>query len=91
LKQGWRSRTGDLAVDSGYASVLAAVDAFEGSPSKSPSTQDAAAENLEELLAHLFSLRMTVSEATAELQEAREALDDEVGGEKRAVSAEDVA
>lgn len=91
MKQGWRTRTGDLAVDSGYASVMAAVDAFEETPPKASAAQEMPAQNLEELLAHLFSLRMTVSEATAELQEAREALDEETGGKKHAASTEDVA
>jgi hypothetical protein len=72
LKQGWRQRSGDLAVDSGFASVMAAVDAFGSSPEEARPQASVAAEDLEELLAHLFSLRMTVSDATAELQEARE-------------------
>jgi hypothetical protein len=95
LKQGWRFRTGNLAVDSGYASVLAAVDAFDAPLAKEPSPPGALTEDLEELLAHLFSLRMTVSEVTAEVQETRDALDSESGGEdgvkKRAVSVEEVA
>lgn len=85
LKRGWRQRTGDLAVDSGYASVLAAVDAFEGAPA-APS-RSVPEEDLEELLAHLFSLRMTVSEATAEIVDAREAL----GGEPAEAEQEDEA
>ena len=95
LKRGWRFRTGDLAVDSGYASVLAAVDAFDASSLRTPSPPGAPPEDLEELLAHLFSLRMTVSEVTAEVQETREALDSESGGEdgakRRAASVEEVA
>jgi hypothetical protein len=95
LKQGWRFRTGDLAVDSGYAAVMAAVDAFDASPAKTPSLPGTPPGGLEELLAHLFSLRMTVSEVTAEVLEARETLDDETGSgrsaKKRVVSVEDVA
>jgi hypothetical protein len=73
LKRGWRQRTGNLAVDSGYGSVLAAIDAFEGSPGDASFGE----EDIEELLAHLFTLRMTVSEVTAEVRDARDLLEDD--------------
>ena len=73
LKRGWRGQTGNLAVDSGYASVLAAVDAFEGN-SGTAEQESTAAGGTEELLAQLFSLRMTVSDIAAEIQETHEAL-----------------
>jgi hypothetical protein len=73
LKRGWRAQTGDLAVDSGYVSVLAAVDAFETGAEAAPAA-GVSQEDVEELLAQLFSLRMTVSDATAEVIEAHEVL-----------------
>jgi hypothetical protein len=78
LKRGWRQQTGNLAVDSGYASVLAAVDAFEGSDRTAEETSTAP-EDMEELLAQLFSLRMTVSDIAADIQETHEA----IGGDIR--------
>lgn len=76
MRRGWSRRTGDLAVDSGYTSVLPPVDAFAERPAESLKT-GVPAEDLDELLAHLFSLRMTVSEVTAEVQDAHEALRNE--------------
>jgi len=94
LKQGWRNRSGELAADSGYASVMAAVDAFHAEPARGAKLFQVSGHDIEELLAHLFSLRMTVSEAGAEVQEARDAIGDESahgnGGETRSRS-EDVA
>lgn len=76
LKQGWKRHSGSLAVDSGYASVMAAVEAFEASPRpEEPESLSVQVRDLEELLAQMFSLRMTVSDATAELQDTRDELD----------------
>jgi len=82
LRQGWRHHTGDLAADSGLQSVLAAVETFaETSRPEPPDDQlprtSVSTDELEELLAHLFSLRMTVNEITGEVQEARDSIDDE--------------
>jgi hypothetical protein len=81
LRMGWRHRTGDLAVDSGLTSVLAAVEKFAEPPAPAQDAPDDEArwatvevEELEELMAHLFSVRMTVSEVTAEVLEAQDAL-----------------
>jgi hypothetical protein len=77
LRQGWRNHTGQLAVDSGFHSMLAALEAFAETPRPEPLDDElprasVGAEELEELLAHLFSLRMTVSEITSEVQDAHE-------------------
>jgi hypothetical protein len=77
LRQGWRTHKGRLAVDSGFHSMLAALEAF-GEPLEPEPLDDelpratVGAEELEELLAHLFSLRMTVSEIAGEVQDAHE-------------------
>jgi hypothetical protein len=76
LKRGWKHRSGNLAVDSGYASVMAAVEAFDTSPvEKEPESLSVPVRDLEELLGQMFSLRMTVSDATAEIQDTRDELD----------------
>jgi hypothetical protein len=91
LKQGWQRRTGNLAVDSGFASVMAAVDAFEAEPGpERPAT--GVEPEMEELLAQLFSLRMTVSEVTAEVEDTRVALEEGAPDDSAADAAvEDVA
>jgi hypothetical protein len=92
LRQGWRDHTGVLAVDSGFQSVLAAVETFaETSHPEQPDDQlprdSVGVEELEELLAHLFSLRMTVGEITGELQDAH----DVISGVLPTQPAEDIA
>jgi hypothetical protein len=91
LKRGWRNRSGDLTADSGYASVMAAVDAFAAPPGARRAQGASQPGDLEELLAHLFSLRMTVSEIAAEVEETRDALDGEEQEETREEPAEGVA
>jgi hypothetical protein len=85
LRMSWRNRTGYLAVDSGFVSVLAAVEKFAEPPAAAPASEQlprgsVSAEELEELMAQLFSLRMTVSDVTAEVLEAQESLATEESG-----------
>jgi hypothetical protein len=75
LKRGWKRHSGSFAVDSGYASVMAAVEAFEASPKQEREAVSVPLRDIEELLAQMFSLRMTVSDATAEIQDTCDELD----------------
>lgn len=74
LKQGWRIGTGQPV---GPAPVSEARDAL-GTSSSQPSIEASGGTGgVEELMAHLFSLRMTVSEIAAEVQEAHDILEGE--------------
>jgi hypothetical protein len=93
LKRGWRDSSAVLAL--GWQLTTAGVSAFESESGEADPCIAVAPEDIDGLLAHLFSLRMSVSEVTAEVHEVHNALrtgngdsDDASGG---AVAAEDVA
>jgi hypothetical protein len=80
LRLGRRGRdTQGLQIDDAFLPALAAgeaamrpdVEVLRGPVTEEPSSVN---DDMEELMAHLFSLRMTVSELTAEVQDVHEAL-----------------
>jgi len=89
-----KSRSEGLQIDSSFLPALAAADALMR-PDRSalaPSASLPASgvnEDAEELTAHLFGLRMTVSEITAEVQATHEALAGETPDAFATLEAED--
>jgi hypothetical protein len=90
LKRGWRDAGVSPTAGGADSPVLATAEASPDEPQGCDSPLTVAAGEIQELLAHLFSLRMTVSELTAEVQAAHEALDG-VPGAEEAMPVEDVA
>jgi hypothetical protein len=80
LRLGRRSRdTQGLQIDAAFLPALAAADAvmrpdIEVLRGPAPEEPSSVNDDMEELMAHLFSLRMTLSEVTAEVQDVHEAL-----------------
>jgi len=89
LKRGWRDAGVSPKAGGADSPVLATAEESPDEP-RADSPLTVAAGEVQELVAHLFSLRMTVSELTAEVQAAHEALDC-VESCEDAVTADDVA
>ncbi len=70
LKQGWKKRN-----DAGLISAPSAAATFDRSSSQPHAGASVPSEDVEELMAHLFSLRMTVSELAAEVQDVHGVLE----------------
>jgi hypothetical protein len=85
LKRDWRNRepgTGDMPDDGAPDYAVQAPKLLQA---RSAETSE---PGMEELLAQLFSLRMTVSDVAAEVQEARDVLEDDAADDAASVPAE---
>ena len=90
LKRRWRDAGVSPTAGGADTPVLATAEASPDEPQRPESPLTVAVGEIQELLAHLFGLRMSVSELTAEVRAAHESLDCIESGDD-AVTADDVA